>query len=79
MNPLTNFDTEIWAKYLQIDDFKGIVSGDQINQRFVNGKGFFIANLHPSWLGDSHWVAFFITTDRNEYFDSYWLPPLRNS
>ena len=60
--------------------FGGVYPGDKLPARLHPGKRLYIANTDPAHKPGQHWVAFYFDPSGIcSYFDSYGLPPLRQS
>jgi len=56
--------------------FLGVYASDKLPTRIRKYPSCFVANVDPSTLAGSHWVAFYITSPTKlEFFDSYGHAP----
>ena len=67
---LSNFDILKIAKHLEIPNFKGVFTRDQLPKKIGN-KEAGIVNLNTSNEPGSHWVAYFRDGSKKIYFDSF--------
>ena len=67
---LSNFDIQKMAKHLEIPNFKGVFTRDQLPKKIGN-KEAGIVNLNTSNEPGSHWVAYFRDGSKKIYFDSF--------
>lgn len=67
---LSNFDIQKIAKHLEIPNFKGVFTRDQLPKKIGN-KEAGIVNLNTSNEPGSHWVAYFRDGSKKIYFDSF--------
>lgn len=67
---LSNFDIQKIAKHLEIPNFKGVFTRDQLPKKIGN-KEAGIVNLNTSKEPGSHWVAYFRDGSKKIYFDSF--------
>ena len=67
---LSNFDIQKIAKHLEIPNFKGVFTRDQLPKKIGN-KETGIVNFNTSKEPGSHWVAFFRDRSKKIYFDSF--------
>lgn len=67
---LSNFDILKIAKYLEIPNFKGVFTRDQLPEKIGNRESG-IVNFNTSKEPGSHWVAYFRDGSKKIYFDSF--------
>ena len=67
---LSNFDIQKIAKHLEIPNFKGVFTRDQLPKKIGN-KETGIVNFNTSKEPGSHWVAYFRDGSKKIYFDSF--------
>ena len=67
---LSNFDILKLVKYLQIPNFKGVFSRDDLPLQ-PSKKECAIVNLNKSNEAGSHWVTFYKDGSKRIYFDSF--------
>ena len=67
---LSDFDIQKIAKHLEIPNFKGVFTRDQLPKKIGN-KEAGIVNLNTSNEPGSHWVAYFRDGSKKIYFDSF--------
>ena len=67
---LSNFDILKIAKHLEIPNFKGVFTRDQLPKKIGN-KETEIVNFNTSKEPGSHWVAYFRDGSKKIYFDSF--------
>ena len=67
---LSNFDILKIAKYLEIPNFKGLFTREQLPEKLEN-KESGIVNFNTSKEPGSHWVAYFRDGNQKIYFDSF--------
>ena len=65
-----------WVKFLKINNFKGVISRDEIPTKVKNIIGqCFIINLDNTEGSGTHLVAIKISKDHINYFDSFGMKP----
>ena len=67
---LSNFDILKIAKHLEIPNFKGVFTRDQLPEKIGNRESG-IVNFNTSEEPGSHWVAYFRDGSKKIYFDSF--------
>ena len=67
---LSNFDISKIAKHLEIPNFKGVFTRDQLPEKIGNRESG-IVNFNTSKEPGSHWVAYFREGSKKIYFDSF--------
>ena len=67
---LSNFDILKIAKHLEIPNFKGVFTRDQLPEKMGNRESG-IVNFNTSKEPGSHWVAYFRDGSKKIYFDSF--------
>ena len=67
---LSNFDILKIAKHLEIPNFKGVFTRDQLPEKIGNRESG-IVNFNTSKEPGSHWVAYFRDGSKKIYFDSF--------
>ena len=67
---LSNFDILKIAKHLEIPNFKGVFTRDQLPEKIGNRESG-IVNFNTSKEPGSHWVAYFREGSKKIYFDSF--------
>ena len=67
---LSNFDIQKIAKHLEIPNFKGVFTRDQLPEKIGNRESG-IVNFNTSKEPGSHWVAYFRDASKKIYFDSF--------
>ena len=67
---LSNFDILKIAKHLEIPNFKGVFTRDQLPEKIGNRESG-IVNFNTSEEPGSHWVAYFQDGSKKIYFDSF--------
>ena len=67
---LSNFDILKIAKHLEIPNFKGVFTRDQLPEKIGNRESG-IVNFNTSKEPGSHWVAYFRDGNQKIYFDSF--------
>ena len=67
---LSNFDILKIAKHLEIPNFKGVFTRDQLPEKIGNRESG-IVNFNTSKEPGSHWVAYFRDSSKKIYFDSF--------
>ena len=67
---LSNFDIQKIAKHLEIPNFKGVFTRDQLPEKIENRESG-IVNFNTSKEPGSHWVAYFRDGSKKIYFDSF--------
>ena len=67
---LSNFDIQKIAKHLEIPNFKGVFTRDQLPEKIGNRESG-IVNFNTSKEPGSHWVAYFRDGSKKIYFDSF--------
>ena len=67
---LSNFDILDIAKHLEIPNFKGVFTRDQLPEKIGNRESG-IVNFNTSKEPGSHWVAYFRDGSKKIYFDSF--------
>jgi len=56
--------------------FLGVFSNDNLPKKIKNYPSIFIINTSPSYIQEGHWLAVFISKNKQLYFfDSYGLHP----
>ena len=73
-HPLTNFELLDAAKKLNISNFRGVFSRDELPKK-PRRTECGVLNLDDSNGSGSHWVVFSKNGNEQIYFDSYGLPP----
>ena len=65
-----------WVEYFKINNFKGVISRNEIPKKGKNIPGqCFIINLDDTKGPGTHWVAVKITANFINYFDSFGMQP----
>ena len=67
---LTNFQLEKLAKYLKINNFRGVFCRDTL-PKVPNEKEAGIVNLNKSQEPGSHWISYYKDGSKRIYFDSF--------
>ena len=65
--PISAINIENWMKYLNIKNFQGVYSRDEVIN--CTKKGFYVINLDINIGPGTHWVAMNIKPNIIEYFD----------
>ena len=75
-HPISNFEITNWAKYFNINNFKGVISRDEIRKKvkYILNECFMI-DLNNTEGSGTHWVAVKITKDYVNYSNSFGLQP----
>ena len=73
--PMSNQDLMRWCEYLKIP-INNVLSRDETASH-NHKQALFIYNLHPSYMGGSHWVSTHVKDGVINYFDSFGMPPFQ--
>ena len=69
---------QITSRLKSIKSFQGVCARDVLPKKF-NKPASLVANTDSRNQEGEHWVAFYITKNRTEYFDPLGFPPLGKS